>query len=225
MKDSDRRTRLLQAEKQAESLFGEIEKSKIVAPGCTEREAEQAIYALAEQMFGVRKHWHKRIVRAGPNTLTIASDNPPVREIATDDIVYVDLGPVFEEWEADIGRTYVIGDDPAKLSLVDDLPATFHDVQTHYNTNRDISGAELYTFAQKAAEKRGWQFGGVIAGHIVSEFAHARIPGDKDLNRIGPRNPRPMSDLDTLGRPRHWILEIHLVDSNRGFGGFYERLL
>jgi len=30
---------------------------------------------------------------------------------------------------------------------------------------------------------------------------------------------------DHLGRERHWILEIHLVDPARTFGGFYERLL
>jgi hypothetical protein len=27
------------------------------------------------------------------------------------------------------------------------------------------------------------------------------------------------------GQERHWILEIHLVDPQRRFGGFYERLL
>jgi len=31
--------------------------------------------------------------------------------------------------------------------------------------------------------------------------------------------------LDHLGRDLLWILEIHLVDRARTFGGFYERLL
>jgi hypothetical protein len=34
-----------------------------------------------------------------------------------------------------------------------------------------------------------------------------------------------MSDLDGLGQPRHWILEIHLVDRAETYGGFYEQLL
>jgi Xaa-Pro dipeptidase len=34
-----------------------------------------------------------------------------------------------------------------------------------------------------------------------------------------------MRNLDELGRVRHWILEIHLVDPAGAFGGFYERLL
>ena len=88
-----------------------------------------------------------------------------------------------------------------------------------------MSGADLYAYAQKAAENSGWRFGGKIAGHIVSEFAHALIPGDKALNRISPLNPTPMTDPDGKGRDRHWILEIHLVAQDGSFGGFYERLL
>jgi Xaa-Pro dipeptidase len=30
---------------------------------------------------------------------------------------------------------------------------------------------------------------------------------------------------DARGRSCHWILEIHLVDRERGFGGFHEELL
>jgi Xaa-Pro dipeptidase len=34
-----------------------------------------------------------------------------------------------------------------------------------------------------------------------------------------------MRDPDELGRERHWILEIHLVELSGAYGGFYERLL
>jgi hypothetical protein len=33
------------------------------------------------------------------------------------------------------------------------------------------------------------------------------------------------TSLDGNGRWKHWILEIHLVDKAKTFGGFYERLL
>jgi Xaa-Pro dipeptidase len=49
---------------------------------------DEAIYALAERKFGVAKHWHPRIVRAGPNALCISSEHPPVREVAEDDCVF-----------------------------------------------------------------------------------------------------------------------------------------
>jgi Xaa-Pro dipeptidase len=223
-KPSERRVALIAAERRAETLFDEIEKRQLIRPGRMEREIEQEIYAIALQQFGVEKHWHKRIVRAGTNTLTIAADNPPVRNIETDDIVYVDLGPVFEEWEADLGRTYVLGDHPGR-PLVEALPIVFDRVQAHYQSSPDITGAELYAFAQRASADAGWRFGGVIAGHLVSEFAHAHIPGDKDLNRIQPTNTKRMRDPDELGRERHWILEMHLVEPSGAYGGFYERLL
>ncbi|MGH6888483.1 MAG: M24 family metallopeptidase [Rhizomicrobium sp.] len=220
-----RREALVAAEKKAEALLEGIEAAGLVAPGRSERDVEGDIGRLALEQFGIERHWHRRIVRAGPNTLTIANDHPPVRLIAPDDTVYVDLGPVFAEWEADIGRTYALGNDPAKRKLVDDLPRVFERVQRQYHAIPDVTGAELYAFAQRAADDEGWAFGGIIAGHIVSELAHATIPGDKDLNRIGPQNPTPLRRRDPLGREKHWILEIHLVDRARTFGGFYERLL
>jgi Xaa-Pro dipeptidase len=61
--------------------------------------------------------------------------------------------------------------------------------------------------------------------HIVGEFPHARIPGDKDHYRISPANTQRMRDPDAAGHIKCWIIEVHLVDLARTFGGFYERLL
>lgn len=216
---------LIAAEKRALALLDAIEAAGFIAPGRTEREVEQDIYALAERDFGVERHWHKRIVRAGANTLAIAGDNPPGRSIGEDDMVFLDLGPVVEQWEADVGRSYAVGPDPAKHALCAALPEQFEAVRAHFLAHPDITGAELYEFAVASAERAGWHFGGAIAGHIVSEFAHALIPGPKQRNRIAPENPEPMRLPDPLGRTRYWILEIHLLAPDRSFGGFYERLL
>jgi Xaa-Pro dipeptidase len=216
---------LMIAEKQAEALFDAIEAAGLVAAGRSERAVEQDIYALAEQSFGVTKHWHKRMVRSGPNTLCVAADNPPVRDIIDGDTVFIDLGPVFEEWEADVGRTYVLTDEPRKRQLLTDLPQVFDELEQYYDQHDDVTGAELYKHAERRAEAAGWQFGGTIAGHIVGEFPHAHIPGDKDVYRISPANPTRMRDPDALGQTRYWILEVHLVDRGRSYGGFYERLL
>ena len=223
--EAQRRAALVAAEAKAMALLEAIEAEGLIGPGRSEREVEQAIYALALERFGVEKHWHKRIVRSGPNTLTIAADNPPVRSIGPDDTVYVDLGPVFEEWEADIGRTYVMGGDPEKLRLVADLERVFDLAQAHYHASPDITGAGFHAFVAQAADRAGWRFGGTIAGHVVGEFPHARLPGDKELNRISPRNPLAMRAPDGNGQVRHWILEVHLVARDGAFGGFYERLL
>ncbi|MFT3976001.1 MAG: M24 family metallopeptidase [Sphingomonas bacterium] len=222
---SARRAELMAAEARALALLDRIESAGLIASGRTEREVEKDIYALAEREFGVEKHWHKRIVRAGGNTLATASDNPPVRTIAADDIVFVDLGPVFDAWEADVGRSYALGPDPRKQVLCRELPVQFDAVRERFLGDPDITGEALYAFACESAERAGWRFGGKIAGHIVAEFPHARLPGLKQVNHISPENPDRLRDRDANGEERFWILEIHLVDPSGAFGGFYERLM
>jgi Xaa-Pro aminopeptidase len=216
---------LVAAEGKALALLDRIEAAGLIAPGRTEREVEQDIYALAGDAFGIERHWHKRIVRAGLNTLAIAGDNPPIRAIGEDDMVFLDLGPVLEHWEADVGRSYAVGADPAKHALARELPLQFDALRAHFLAHPDMTGADLYAFACRSAEAAGWRFGGAIAGHIVSEFPHARLPGPKQRNHISPANPDRMRDPDALGRTRYWIGEIHLVSPDGAFGGFYERLL
>ncbi|HEX3673258.1 MAG TPA: M24 family metallopeptidase [Rhizomicrobium sp.] len=228
--ERDHRAALIAAEIRGMALFDAIEAAGLVAPGKTEAQLDDEIFILAKRDFGVKTHWHKRVVRAGPNTLCIFADTPPVHTIAADDIVYLDLGPVFASdnarWEADIGRSYALGGDADKRRLVADLPRLFGIVKAHYQATPDITGAQLYAFARAAAKDAGWEFGGTIAGHIVGEFPHAQlIPGDKSQHRIAPTNTTAMRAPDGNGDARHWILEIHLVDRARQFGGFYERLM
>jgi Xaa-Pro aminopeptidase len=223
--DASRLEDLRAAEAKAMALLDAIERANFIAPGRTEHAVERDIYALAEQSFGVKQHWHKRIVRCGINTLRIASDDPPVLEIAADDIVFLDLGPVFGAWEADVGRSYAFGQDPRKHQLCRDLEPIFDQLKDYFDTHPDVTGAELYAFAQRSAEQAGWLFGGSIAGHIVGQFPHALIPGTKDHYRISPANDTRLRDPDARGETKFWIIEVHLVDRARTFGGFYERLL
>jgi len=220
-----RRAELLAAQGKALALFAAIERDSLIAAGRNEADVEADILALAEREFGVTQHWHRRIVRSGPNTLTTAADYPDPRIIGPEDTVYVDLGPVFAAWEADIGRTYALGDAEDRRRLVADLPRVFDRVQAYYLDTPEITGAELYAFAQRAADEAGWAFGGAIAGHWVGEFSHSIWPGERPQKAIWPANDQPLRGLDHLGRTRHWILEIHLVDRARTFGGFYEQLL
>jgi len=225
MTDADRLNALVAAEARAVALLDAIETSGMIAAGRTELDVERDIRALAEHSFGVKQHWHKRIVRSGINTLRIAPDDPPDVRITDDDTVFLDLGPVFGEWEADVGRTYAIGADPEKQRLCVDLGRMFESLRQHFNSHLNVTGAELFAEARRLAEAAGWLFGGAIAGHIVGAFPHALIPGDKDTYRVSPQNRTCMRDPDARGQTKFWILEVHLTDRARTFGGFYERLL
>jgi Xaa-Pro aminopeptidase len=225
--DGDTRARsLLDAQAKAVALFAAVEDAGLIAPGVTEVEASNAIRDLAAAMFGVDRHWHKRIVRAGPNTLEPYRSNPPNRTIGADDIAFCDLGPIFEEWEADFGRTFVLGTDPVKLELQRSLPVVWDAAREYFRSSPDISGEQLYDHVTRLADRSGWEFGGSIAGHLVGEFPHEKIAGKDIDSYIAPGSTGPMRQkTDRLGRTCHWILEIHLVDRVRQIGGFHEELL
>ena len=216
---------LLQAQRKAQGLFHEIEARNLIQPGMTESDLNAKIYTLAEAIFGITKYWHKRIVRAGRNTLLPYAENPPDLILREDDILFLDLGPVFEEWEADFGRTFVLGADPMKRKLQQDVGEAFAAGKKHFQENLEIRADELFQYAVELAGKSGWEFGGPIAGHLIGQFPHERIPEDKVTLYIHPKNHRRMRDLGADGEPRHWILEIHFVDRATQIGGFYEELL
>lgn len=223
--DAERIAALTVAEDRAFRLLDAIEAAGIVAAGRSELEIERDIFTIASRDFGVTEHWHDRVVRAGVNTLCVAGEEAPDRIVAEDDIVFLDLGPVFGEWEADVGRSYVVGSDPEKRRLVTDLETVFDAVTRRFDADAAITGAGLYAIAEEEAAARGWRFGGKIAGHLVGKHPYARSPAGRDGGRVSPANDQRMRDPDPDGRERHWILEIHLVAQDGSFGGFYERLL
>ena len=177
-------------------------------------------------MFGTTKHWHKRIVRSGPHTLFPYRENPPDRVIEADDIVFADFGPIFEEFEADLGRTYVLGDDPVKHRLAADLPVIFGAGRRYFAGHPDITGAQLYAEVGRLASEAGWSLGGTHAGHLVGEFPHEKIDGADIESYIAPGNTTPHAP------PRHGRAGVPLDPGDppdrpapRQFGGFYEQLL
>ncbi|WP_367324670.1 M24 family metallopeptidase [Streptomyces sp. HUAS ZL42] len=223
--ESTRATRLLDAQAKAALLFAEVEERGLVAPGEGERAVSDRIRDLANELFGTTRHWHKRIVRSGPNTLLPYKENPPDRVIGADDIVFADFGPIFEEYEADFGRTVVLGGDPVKQRLRDDLPEVFAAGRRFFEGDPETTGQRLYTEVERLAAAAGWELGGWHAGHLVGEFPHEWIEGADVESYITPANDTPLRRTDRAGRTCHWILEVHLVDRQRGFGGFYEELL
>jgi Xaa-Pro aminopeptidase len=216
---------LLDAQRKAQALFAEVDRRNLIRPGISENELNESIYALAQSMYGIDRYWHKRIVRAGKNTLQPYDENPPDLKVTEDDIVFLDLGPVFADWEADFGRTYVVGADPFKLKICRDIEGAFAAGKRYFHEHPDITATELFRYVHELAERAGWEFGGAIAGHLIGEFPHERIAGDKVTLYVHPDNHGRMRDPDAMGRTRHWILEIHFVDRARQFGGFYEELL
>ena len=216
---------LLTAQGKAEALFQEVVDSGMIRAGRLESELTQDIHALARARFGLRRHWHQRIVRSGPNTLLTYHDPLVDRRMTDDDIVYLDFGPVFDAWEADFGRTYALGSDPDKHRLVANLAEAFARGKDLYRSSPAITAGELYDFVAALAAEYGWEFGADSAGHLIGQFPHERPPGNSTRFSIRSGNATSLRERDANGAARHWILEIHFVDRQRQFGGFFEQLL
>jgi Xaa-Pro aminopeptidase len=146
---------LLRAQDQAAALFRDVEARGLIRPGVSESALSNEIRDLAKAAYDVTRHWHKRIVRSGPNTLRPYDETPPDRVIADDDIVFLDFGPIFVEWEADFGRTYVLGTDADKLRMRDDIAVAFGAGKDYFEAHPDVTGAELFAFVQEHAVKLG----------------------------------------------------------------------
>tara|TARA_B100000963_G_scaffold277972_1_gene246352 strand:- start:9 stop:686 length:678 start_codon:yes stop_codon:yes gene_type:complete len=219
------RQNLIEAEEKALNLFKEIESRELISSGKYEKDLNREIFNLAYEMYGIKKYWHKRIVRAGVNTLKPYNETPENLMIQNDDILFIDFGPIFDEWEADFGRTYVLGNDQNKHKLTKDISMAWYDCKRYYDLNKNLTGAELYDYALLTAEKYGWEFGGEIAGHLIGHFPHEKLDKEDKTNYIHPENKVMLSEKDKGGNSRDWILEIHFIDRDLKIGGFFEQLM
>jgi Xaa-Pro aminopeptidase len=215
------------AEQKAEKLFDEIQQRALIKAGISERELNLHIFNLAFELFGIKKYWHKRIVRSGKNTLLPYAENPADLILQEDDILFFDFGPVFDEWEADFGRTYVLGNHPAKQKLANDVALAWAEGKAFYEAhkNSNLTGADFYQYTKALATKYGWEYGNEHCGHLIGNFPHEQIVGEEIIHYLHPENNTLLSALDKNGNERIWIYEIHFIDKTLAIGGFYEQLL
>ena len=219
------RKNLVQAEQKAKNLFKTVEGLELIVPGKTEQQLNDEVVKLAREIYGIKEFWHKKIVRAGANTMQPYGGDPPDVVIQQDDLVILDFGPVVNGWEADLARTYVVGSNPRKQKLKTDVENAWQQANAWYAGHSSLTGAEFYHYITDMALRYGYTFGGEIAGHIVGPYPHEQLgPGNMGLD-IHPDNHQDMFDRDPQGNSRHWILEIHFVDKANNIGAFFEQLL
>ena len=218
--------RLFLAEQKAKELFKVIEDRELIIPGKTEKQLCDEIVQIAKKDFGTENHWGKKIVRTGINTLQPYASNPPDLVIQDGDILFFDFHPIFEGWEADLGRTYVLGNDPLKNKIKKDTEAAWYEGNAWYSKQIKLTGAEFFNYATNLAEQYGYEFGNAIAGHIIGKFPHEQPDEPNDLCLdVHPDNHNDILQLDKKGNKRHWILELHFIDKKNKIGAFFEQLL
>jgi hypothetical protein len=219
------KSNLLTAEKIAINLFDEIEKQNLIIPGKDELTLNKEIYELAKNQFDIHEHWHKRIVRSGDNTLFPYRENPPNRILQANDILFFDFGPIIDRWEADLGRTHVIGNDSDKIKIKNDVEKAWKETQEWFQGHTYLKSCELFQYATQKAIDYGWAFGGEIAGHLIGEFPHERLESGNYHLYIHPESELDLFEPDEHGKERYWILELHFIDKQKKIGAFYEQII
>ena len=152
-------------------------------------------------------------MRFGTNTLkTFGAESDPGIVLGENDIFFIDIGPVWEDWEGDGGDSFVVGHDAMKKKCAADAKGLFHTVR-HEWENSGKSGKALYEFSVEEAQVMGWELNMDLSGHRLSDFPHAAIYDG------------PLADVDFKPSPLLWVLEIHIRHPDGGYGAFFEDML
>jgi methionyl aminopeptidase len=183
-----------------------------ITPGMTE-DSGRKLAATVLREAGLRKGWHKIVVRFGQNTTKNFEDpSTPGVALGDDDIFFIDIGPIYEGCEGDAGDTFAVGDDPEMIKAAEDVRSIWTATRQRW-VDDGLTGMALYQFAEEKARQLGWQLNLELTGHRLSEFPHdAHYDGTLDKVDFRP------SDL-------RWMLEIQIRHPQRDFGAFFEDLL
>jgi len=183
-----------------------------ITPGMSEDKAKEIARATLGEL-GMRRGWHHIIVRCGSNTTKdFMERSEPGVVLQGNDIFFIDIGPVYGDFEGDAGDTFVFGDDPLHHKAKSDAREIWETVRAKW-LNEQITGTELYEFATATTEALGWKLNMDLSGHRLSDYPHsAHYDG-------------PMAEVGFRPAPNLWVLEIAIANPDKTFGAFYEDLL
>ncbi len=183
-----------------------------VTVGLSEEEAKEIARATLLELE-MRRGWHHIIVRCGSNTIKDFTERSKRGVVLREnDIFFIDIGPIYGNFEGDAGDTFVLGNDPLHLKAQRDVRQIWDIVRDKWFTER-ITGVELYDFARVTTEKFGWTLNMGLSGHRLSDYPHS-------AHYVGS-----LADIPFTPCPNLWVLEIAITNQEKTFGAFYEDLL
>jgi len=181
-------------------------------PGLRESEAKE----ICKKMFrdeGISQAWHATQIRFGQHTLKSFGEATDIDAIlGENDIFFLDLGVVWNGYEGDAGRTFVVGKNPDYEKCRDDVRRIFDEVAAHWSRDK-VNGIELYDFAVERAKAYGWVLNLDLNGHRLGDFPHALV------------HKGSLMDFNETPSPNRWVLEIQIRHPTESYGAFYEDLL
>ncbi len=186
--------------------------STLMKPGISEPQGIELIKKELESV-GCQKIWHPIKFRIGKNTLkSFKEKSDPSVTLKENDIFFIDIGPVFLDHEADIGRTYQLGTNKEFSDIIEASEKIFQETKKTWK-KENLTGHELYQYAKSLAREYGYYFNFNMLGHRLGDFPHA-------LHYKGN-----LLDFQSTPQVNLWVLEILISDKSKNFGAFYEDIL
>ncbi|MGE8060485.1 M24 family metallopeptidase [Pseudomonas sp. NPDC089547] len=164
------------------------------------------------QAMGASHTWHPTYIRFGDDTVRTPRQGIDLqRVLRSTDIVVVDVGPVWDGYEGDYGDTFVFGQRELHHACVKALHEVFDETRDAWG--RGLTGRELYDFAERSAQAKGWQLERNLAGHRIADFPHVLYGQEK------------LADVEIVPSEVVWVLEIQLCHPTEPVGAFFEDIL
>lgn len=187
-----------------------------VQTGFSEKDGQMLILEEFKKV-GVKKFWHPSKFRIGPDTIKSFREFPDESiRMQSEDIFFLDVGPIIEDHEADYGKTFVFprkGEVDKNLNSLADASFQVWQETAKQWQQVGLTGTSLFEFADKAAQSRGFQLNPLMAGHRLGDFPHALFSKDK------------LFSTDIVPQKNLWVLEIHIIDPDSRRGSFFEDIL
>ncbi len=186
--------------------------ASLVEIGMNEEEGQTLVDEVLAK-HGVEKKWHPTKFRIGVNTTKSFRDKSEVGiTLKSEDIFFIDIGPVFESHEGDYGETFIVGHNEEYSAIKNACEDVFTKTAKKCR-EENYTGEKLYQFATKYAQELGYELNLKMSGHRLGDFPHAiHFKGS-----LGSIDTTPAQDL--------WILEIHIRHPEKEFGAFFEDII
>lgn len=197
--------------KAADSIIERIE------IGMTEKDGQILVKDVFKE-FDITKFWHPTKFRMGTDTTKTFRDLPDENlKVLDKDIVFIDIGPVIENHEADFGRTVVLNKsggnvNPDFTKLAQASENIFRETEKYWKQT-GATGIKLFEYAQSKTAEFGYRLDHRMAGHRLGDFPHHLYSKHK------------LFDFDQSPRKNIWVLEIHIVDDKSQRGSFFEDIM
>ena len=163
--------------------------------------------------YQIEKSWHPSKVRIdGDTNLLFREKSDESIKLSQGSICFIDIGTIKNCYEGDVGRSFVMGDNQAAKDLVHKCEEIFHHTVNAWR-NDQLSGEDLYKFAQGKSLELGVELSLSMDGHRVGSFPH------------GVYFKGGLAEIDSTPSKNCWILEIQVRCPKLDKSAFYEDLI